>query len=456
MDQSNNAHRQSWSEHFSGTLRLGLPLIGAQLAQLAINTTDVMIVGRLGAMDLAGIVLSIQYFFVILYFGSGFSIAILPLVAQGIGRGDRDGARRFIRMAVWASLAYSVLVLPLFLFCEPVLLWMGQKPDVVAKAASYLTIMGFGVAPALAFMVLKSFLSVMGRTRIIFYVNLICVVFNAIFGYTFALGHFGFPTYGLKGVAWVAVAVEVLFALCLAIYIALVPECRKFALHKEMLTPNWPALAEVLRHGIPISMMILSEMSLFSVAAVMIGWIDTLQLAAHGVAMQLAAIAFMVPLGLSQAATVRVGLAAGRADRSAIIRTGITALAMAALFALLSGSLLLSQARLLAGFFIDASAPDAGKVVELAIPFITLAGAFQLFDGLQTVAAGLTRGLKDSVVPMTLAIASYWGIGFLGAYVLAFPLGLGGIGIWFGFVAGLGAAAVSLIVRFAILARRPR
>ncbi|TPN85636.1 MATE family efflux transporter [Mesorhizobium sp. CU2] len=453
MEQSVSTDREGWTGQASAILRLGLPLVGAQLAQLAINTTGVLIVGHLGASDLAGIVLSIQYFYLILHFGSGSSIAIIPLVAHALGRGDTGEVRRSVRMGIWASLAYAVMTLPLFIYCEPILTCMGQKPDVVAKAASYLRIMGFGLAPALTFLVLKSFLSALGRTRIILAVNLVCVACNALLAYMFTLGRFGVPAFGLPGAASVAVAIETMFAASLAIYIGLVPACRRFRLHSEILKPDWPALREVLRHGIPISMMVLSEMSLFSVAAVMIGWIDTLQLAAHGVAMQLVAIAFMVPLGLSQAATVRIGVAAARNDGEAILKTGIAALAMAALFAAFSGGLFITAGRFLAGLFVDKTAPGAETVVGIAVRFIMIAGAFQLFDALQSVAAGLARGLKDSTVPMVLAIVSYWCIGFPSAYLLAFSLGIGGIGIWYGFVAGLIAAAVLLIVRFVSLAR---
>ena len=443
--------RSGWMAQIAATLKLGLPLVGAQLAQLAINTTGVVIIGRLGAVELAGVVLSIQFFFPILHFGSGFSIAIMPIIAQAVGRGDRGIVRRYVRTAIWRSLAYALLVLPLFIYCEPILILMGQHPDVAEQAASYLHIMGFGIAPALIFLVLKSFLSGIGRTKIILAVNLVCVALNAFFAYALTLGHFGFPALGLRGAASVALAVEFLFALGLVAYIALVPDCRAFALHKPSTTVDRAALLDVLRHGLPISLMILSEMGLFSVAAIMIGWIDTLQLAAHGVAMQLVAMAFMVPLGFSQAATVRIGLAVGRSDDDGLLRTGITALCIVAVCSAASGLLFITKAEFLAALFVDGTTSDAKRVIALAIPFITIAGCFQLLDGLQSVGAGLARGLKDTTIPMFIALFSYWVVGFGGAYILAFPLHLGGPGIWYGFVAGLGCAAIALNTRFFIL-----
>lgn len=223
-------------------------------------------------------------------------------------------------MGLWASLAYAVLVMPLFIGCEPILGLLGQKLEIASKAASYLRIAGLGMAPALIFMVLKAFLSALGKTKVIFLTNLVCVAVNAVCAYIFALGHFGSPAYGLVGAAWVAVSVNVLFAVILSIHVMREQTSLGYAIHTRLWMPDWAALIEVLCVGVPISLMILSEISLFSVASIMMGWIGTSQLAAHGIAMQLVGLAFMVPLGLSQAATVTVGLAAGRGDRQAIRR----------------------------------------------------------------------------------------------------------------------------------------
>ena len=202
--------------------------------------------------------------------------------------------------------------------------------------------------------------------------------------------------------------------------------------------------------------MMLAEVSLFTVASLMMGWIGTLELAAHGIALQFASMSFMVPLGLSQAATVRVGLAAGAGERDNVMRAGGAALALATIFALASCLLFIVERESLARLFIDPASSNAAALVATAGPFIIVAGAFQLFDGLQAIGAGLARGLKDSTVPMVLAIVSYWGIGFTGAYLLAFPLGFGGIGIWYGFMLGLGAAAILINGRFYFLASRNR
>lgn len=446
----------SWGRHLADTALLGAPLIGAQIAQLAINTTDVLIISQLGTTELAAIVLASQFFFTIFILGSGFSTAAIPLATHALAVGDERGVRRAIRMGMWASLAFSILCIPLFLYSEPILLLLGQKPDVAAYAASYLHIAGFGIIPALQFMVLRSFLSALKRAAIILYVTVAVLVLNAVFAYAFVLGHFGMPAFGMHAAAYVAAGVNLFGFVAAVVYIERVPMLAAYGLFTRFWRPDWQALGEVVRLGIPVGLMVLAEVSLFTVASLMMGWIGTVELAAHGIALQFASMSFMVPLGLAQAATVRVGLAAGAGKRADVMRAGGAAVLLATGFALASCILFIVERESLARLFVDPDSTNAAELIATAGPFIIVAGAFQLFDGLQAIGAGLARGLKDSTVPMVLAIVSYWGIGFTSAYLLAFPLGFGGIGIWYGFMLGLAAASIALNGRFYYLARRNR
>ncbi len=446
----------SWRAHFAGTLKLGLPLVGAQLAQYLINMTDVLIVGQVGTVELAAMVLASQYFFTIFVFGSGFSAASIPMAAQAEGRGDKVTVRRAIRMGMWVSLLYSAIVAPLLVFSEPVLLVLGQKPEVASLAANYIQIMAIGMFPALLVMCLRSFLSALEMARAILYVTVAMLVFNAIFAYTFVLGHFGAPRLGLVGAALVATAAYIFALALLVIHIQSNARLREYELFVRFWRPDWEAFFEVIRLGFPIAVTILAEVSLFTVASLMMGWIGTTELAAHGIALQYAALAFMVPLGLSQAATVRVGLAAGRKDYTAVWRASVAVLALTAGFSVCGATLFFFQNTNLASLFVDNADPNAARVIATAGPFLIIAGIFQLFDGMQAVGAGLARGLKDSTVPMVLAMISYWAIGFPAAYFLAFPLNVGGNGIWFGYLGGLSAAAILLNFRFFALLRKHR
>jgi MATE family multidrug resistance protein len=444
----------SWGAHFRATLSLGIPLIGAQLAQLGIHTTDVVILGRLGAAHLAAIVLSSQFFFTVFILGSGFATAVMPMVAQAFGRGDTVSVRRSVRMGMWVVLIYSALMIPLFYSAESILLYAGQKPEVAALAGRYLTIAQWGIGPALLFMTLRGLVSAHGKAGIVLYVTIIVLSVNAFFAYALVLGQFGMPALGIKGAAIVSVAVNLLSFLLMVAYIQFRPELRRYELFVRFWRPDWPAFREVVHLGLPIGFTMLAEVSLFTGASLLMGNIGTIELAAHGIALQLASIAFMIPLGLAQAGTVRVGIAHGRGDHPGVVRASWAVLVIAAAIAVAGGILFALIPTTLAAIFLDKAGSDSAAVLAIAGPFVVIAGVFQLVDGLQAIAAGLLRGLKDTRIPMILALISYWPIGFFCAWFFAFPAGFGGIGVWFGFLSGLAAASILLNWRFYKLVMR--
>ncbi len=428
----------SWFSHFKATLVLGIPLIGAQLAQLGIHTTDMVIVGQLGAEKLAAMVLAGQFFFVVFIFGTGFSVAVVPMVAQAYGQGDATSARRSLRMGMWVAIAYWLLTLSIFMNAERILVALGQNPDVASLTGHYLAIAKFGLLPALLFYVLRGLVSAIGRAGIILYVTIIMLVMNGILAYALVFGHFGLPAMGMNGAAVVAVIVNAFSFIFIVAYVQTREETKKYELFVRFWRPDWHALFEVLRLGLPISITILAEVTLFAAASILMGQIGTVQLAAHGIALQLASIAFMIPLGLSQAATVRVGVARGQGDFKNLIRASIMIYAIACGIALCGGILF-------------AAVPE---FLAYASSLVVIAGIFQLVDGIQAVTAGLLRGLKDARIPAMLALISYWPIGLALAWTMAFPLGFGGRGVWFGFVIGLSTAAVLLTIRFVLLVKR--
>ena len=454
MHMATHRADNSWRAHFRATFALGIPLIGAQLAQLGIHTTDVVIVGRLGAVPLAALVLSSQFFFTLFIFGSGFANAVMPMVAQAYGRGDPVAVRRAVRMGMWVVLIYSALTAPIFYNAESILLYAGQKPEVAALAGGYLKIVQWGMAPALLFMTLRGLVSAVGRAGVVLYVTITILSINAFFAYALVLGRFGFPALGIEGAAIVSVAVNILSFLLLTAYIQWRPEMRRYELFVRFWRPDWLAFREVVHLGLPIGLTMLAEVSLFTGASLLMGSIGTLELAAHGIALQLASIAFMIPLGLAQAGTVRVGVAHGRADHLAVVRASLAVLAVAVVISISGGVLFASIPTTLAAIFLDEAGKDSAAVLAIAGPFVVIAGIFQLVDGLQAIAAGLLRGLKDTRIPMVLALISYWPIGFFCAWFFAFPGGFGGVGIWFGFVGGLAAAAILLNWRFYRLVRQ--
>ena len=401
----------SWFSHLKETLTLGIPLIGAQLAQQGINATDIFILGQLSALDLAAAVLATQYYFTIFIFGMGLAIAVMPMVAQAYGRGDEVAVRRSMRMGMWASIIYSVLSLPLFFWAEPILLALGQEPDVAAKAAQYLFVVGFALFPALLFQVLRSLVSATGHARVVLWVSMLTLVVNAVVAYGLVLGGFGMPQLGIRGAAIATFVGQAFGFLYLVAYIGRDAMLARYALFVRFWKPDWQALREVVLLGLPIGISVLAEVSMFTVSSVLMGQFGTVPLAAHGIAIQLSSITFMVPLGLSQAATVRVGVFHGANDRANVTRASAIVMVVAIGFAVASGLAFAFAPRALSSLFIDVSLPDAAAVIAYAAPLIVIAALFQLLDTAQVIMNGFLRGLKDTRIPMVLVLIAYWIIG---------------------------------------------
>lgn len=444
----------SWAFHLKSTLALGLPLIGAQLAQVGMNVTNTVMLGWLGPLELAAAVLGWQMFFVVWMFGSGLAYAVMPLAANAAGAGDTRGVRRSVRMGLWATFVYAALFMVPLWFAEPVLKALGQQPDIAALAGQYMRVLQWSLAPQLFVMVLRSFLSAIERPRIVLVALVIGVFVNAALNYGLIFGHFGLPALGMAGSGLATLIAVTAVALFLFLYCARHPLLRGYELFVRFLRPDWPAFREVLRLGWPIGATIVAEVGLFTATSIMMGWFGPLQLAAHGIALQLASIAFMVPLGLAGAATVRVGRAYGRRDAAGISRAARTAVGVGVAVASLAALTFWTLPYALIGLYLDEGDPRSGQVLAYAVPFVAIAAAFQLVDTIQVLSSGALRGLRDTRVPMLIAIFSYWGIGMPTAYGLAFLAGWGGIGIWWGLAIGLAASAALMTGRFLRRERR--
>ena len=439
--------------HARETLALGLPLAGSSLAQMALHVTDVVMVGWYGLVPLAAVVLGASSFFIVYVLGSGFAKAVLPMVASELARGNEVQVRRDTRMGLWLSIAFGIVVFPVFWWSGPILLALGQKPEVSALAQEYLRIVGFGMAPALCVTVLQSYLSALGRTQVVLVVTLAAVGLNVAVNWVLIFGNWGFPELGVRGAAVATISTQAMSLVVLAIYAGVLPALRRFHLWQRFWRPDWPALGQVWRLGVPIGLTGLAEGGLFHASALMMGWIGTVELAAHGIALEIAALTFMLHVGLSSAATIRVARFQGQGDRAGLRLASKVALVISLGVAFASILLFLSVPERIVALFLDMEKPDSAAIVAYGAVLLMLAALFQLADGMQVMALGLLRGVQDTRVPMVLATVSYWLVGIPCSYVLAFPLGLGGVGLWLGLVIGLVCASISLLWRFWRLAR---
>lgn len=440
--------RLSWPAHARATLALGVPLIGSHLAQMALHVTDTVMLGWYGVAELAAVVLGAAGFFLVFILGSGFGIGVMGMVAGALGAGDETQVRRATRMGMWLSILYGAAVMPVMWWSGPILLAAGQDPKLAALAQDYLRIAGWGMIPALLIMVLKSYLAANERTQVVLWVTLAGVGLNIGLNWILIFGNLGAPELGVRGAALASLAVQASGAALLAIYAGWLPALRRFHLFQRFWRPDWPAFANVARIGFPIGLTGLAEAGLFQAAALMMGWIGTEALAAHGIALEITALAFMVHVGLSNAATVRAGRADGAGDAQALRDGAIVAIGLSVAVAAAVVVLFLALPEPMVALFLDLSLPEAPGIVALGASLLAVAALFQLFDAMQVMALGLLRGVQDTTVPMWLASFSYWLVGIPTSYVLAFPLGLGPQGLWLGLVIGLMCASVLLMARF--------
>jgi MATE family multidrug resistance protein len=448
--QTDAGGRRAWLDEVRATLALSWPIILTNLLQIALTTTDVMMLGRLGPEALAAGVLGANLFFAFVIFGIGVVAAVAPMVARERGRKSyavRD-VRRTVRQGLWSTIAITVPVWAILWFAEPIFLALGQEPDTAAGAARYMSTLQWAYLPFIGYIAMRNFVAAVEKPIWGLWAGLVGFVVNAFFAWCLIFGSFGFPRLELFG-AGIATTISstTMFAV-LAAATVLDRKFRRYHIFGRFWRPDWPRFRQLWALGLPIAATLVFEVSIFNGAVILMGLIGETALAAHSIAIQIASVTFMVPLGFGQAVTVRVGRAYGAGDGDAITRAGWTAFAMGVGFMALTASMMLFAPRLLISAFLDTHAPANIAVVELAVTFLAIAAIFQLVDGAQAVGSGMLRGLHDTRVPMILAAIGYWGIGLPLSVLLAFPLKLGGAGIWMGLASGLAVVAVLMTGRW--------
>lgn len=436
----------TYGGHAKAILFLGLPLIGGHLAQYAIGLTDTVMLGWYSVEALAAVTLSHSYFFVFFMLGSGFALAVMPMVAAAAARDDEVSVRRATRMGLWLSLGFALLVMPIMWKAKTVLGLLGQTPEVAEAGGEYLRIAGFGLIPALLVMVIKSYLAALERTRIVLWITVLAAFSNALANYILIFGNLGAPELGLRGAAIASVLTQSVSLVAIVFYaIRALPDHNLF---QRLWRPDWEMFGQVFRLGLPIGMTTVCEVSLFAASSLMMGWLGTVTLAAHGIVITVAAAAFMVHLGLSNVATIRAGNAFGRGDRAHMARGALVVSLLSLAIACITITAFLIVPEPVVGLFIEPDDPARPAILIAGVQLLAIAALFQLVDGAQVIALGLLRGVQDTAVPMMIAILSYWAVGLSVSYLLGFVVGWGGVGVWLGLTAGLASAALLLMLRF--------
>ena len=443
-----------WRREAAETIRLALPIALTQLGQVAMMTSDLVLVGRLGGEAVAASALAQIVLFAVFVLGMGLVSAVAPLAAQAFGAREPRMVRRALRVGLWVSVLLGVPMTLVQWHGEGILLALGQEPATAHLAGQYLMGLGLSIVPGWWFIALRGFMGAVNRPEPALWITLAAIPANALLAYALIFGAFGLPRLGLLGAGIATTLVNLgMCVVCVWVCYRQRP-FRKYRVLGRFWRADWPLMWKLIVVGLPISGSFLLEYGLFASAAIMVGWIGTVELAAHQIALQTAAVVFMVPFGISMAATVRVGHAVGRVDRNGVRNAGIAAIVLGAIFMAAMVIVIVAARHLIPWAFLGTADAVSEATAALVATLLVFGATFFIADGIQTVANGALRGLNDTRVPMLFAGLSFWVVGFSCCYALAFHWGYGVAGIWAGFTIGLLLYAVLLVWRFAVLTQR--
>lgn len=431
-------------------LRLAGPLVGANLLQMAVAAVDVIFVARLGTVDLAAATLGVFMFNLLMYAMIGLTSAAAPLIAAELGarRHAVREVRRSVRMAFWVGASGSIVMILILAHGETLLRLADQDPEVARRAGRFLDILLLATIPGVAAGIMRTAAAALGRPGWAFLVTGMALLMGILGNWLLVFGNAGFPRLGLEGSALSSVISLTAMALAYWAILKFDPKLRRYRLFGRWWRSEWSRFREIVRLGVPIMLTWMFEGALFGGAAILMGLIGVDEVAAHAVALNIAAVAFQIPFGVAQAATIRVGMGYGARDPEWIARAGRVALAVGIGSMAVTATLIWAMPRLFISAYIDVYAPSNAHVVMLALQYLVIAAMFQLVDGAQAVAAGVLRGVQDTRVPMLVALLGYWVIGFGTSILLGFGLKLEGVGIWLGLAAGLLAVSILLLWRW--------
>lgn len=441
-----------WRREARSLILLGGPVIGTQLAQISMHFVDTLMAGWLGPKSLAAISIGGCLWMPIVIFGMGILMAVSPTVAHCFGAGQNEEIGGHVHQGLWLSLIVAIWSLILVHSCHPILDFMGVEPEIIPTAVGYLRAVAWGLPASCAFIVLKGFSEAVSMTRPLLFISLTGVVANIVGNYAFMYGHFGMPRLGAVGTGVSTAIVMWVELICAILWIVYFPYYRPFAVFRKFELPDWREAFKLFRLGAPIGVSLFMEGGLFSAVALMLGRMGANAVSGHQIAINVASVTFMVPLGIAVAITVRVGQALGRGDPRGARRSAAVGATLAVSFMTLTALAMAVLPRQIAAIYTD----DA-NVTEIAVSLLAMAAIFQIFDGLQVAGAGALRGLKDTTAPMFITAFSYWGLGVPIGYYLGITRGLGPQGVWMGPIGGLLFAAVLLNIRFyRVMSRRIR
>ena len=433
------------------TVAVAGPLAAANLAQMAMGFTNTVVVGSLGSAALAAAGLGASLYFTVALVCSGILTAVAPLAGHAIGAGDDGSAGRIAGAGLVLAALLAVPVVAALLAADRLLVALGYQPALAAEIGRFLGAIAWAAPGFLGFAVLRSFLVAASHSRTVMIALILCIPMNAGLNWMLVFGHLGAPALGIAGSGCATAVIQWLMFTGLGSYALAASSLARYRLRPSL--RGWDEIGRILRLGLPIGGILGLEIGVFATTGIMMGLLGADALGAHQLVMNCISVIFMVPLGIAQAATVRVAVAIGSGAAATARRAGFVALALGAAYMAIMAVVLVTAPRTIARIYVDIDAPANRGLVGIALYLLAIAAVFQIFDGMQAIAAGALRGYRDTAIPLLLAVIGYWGVGFAGGWLLAFPGGYGPIGLWSGLAVGLAAVALMLTLRLHFCSR---
>ena len=383
---------------------------------------------------------------------SGILTAVAPLAAHAVGAGDDRRAGRVGGAGLVLAALLAVPVVAALLVAGRLLVAFGYNPALAAEIGDFLGAIAWAAPGFLGFAVLRGFLVAASHSRTVMIASLLCIPMNAGLNWLYVFGHLGAPALGIAGSGCATAVIQWLMFGGLGFYALVAPSLARYRMRPTL--RGWDEIGHILRLGLPIGGILGLEIGVFATTGVLMGLLGADALGAHQLVMNCISVIFMVPLGIAQAATVRVAGALGSGAPAAARRGAVVALVLGVSYMAIMALVLVSARRMIAGIYVDVDTPANRGLVGIAFDLLAIAAVFQIFDGVQAIAAGALRGYRDTTVPLLLAVIGYWGVGFAGGWLLAFPAGYGPVGLWSGLALGLTAVALMLSLRLRACAGR--
>ena len=439
--------RLAWLPHIWPTIILSLPLVVGQVAMIAIWTADIIMMGWISSSALAAGVLGSRLYQPMYFIAIGLTLAVSPLVAQAVGSRNRRQARRVMRQGLWLAVIYGALTMIPMWYGEALLLALGQEPALAKEASLFLKLLAPGMVPTYIYFVLRHYVSAHKIPLPPVIVAVGGVIINIILNLIISKGYFGLPALGLAGIGLATSLTFTLMAIILGVYINSANPFKSTRPFARLYRFDIKVMRRLLSIGIPIGVTLLAETGMFIVAAFYIGLYGEVAIAASGIANQIAAVVYMIPLAISQTATIRVGQEAGNNQPAAAINAAAAAVIVTLTITIILTIILLVWHETFIALFLNQDDAMFAQVIALAVPMLIIVAFFQITDGLQAVFMAILRAINDTRWPAMISIFSYWGIGIIGGIGLTSHYGWGPIGVWWSIFTGLFAGTVFLFIR---------